>query len=89
MPIYEYQCRACGNQFEHLLLPWLEKAGETPECPACQAKDVERQLSICAVSSEATRQTALQKARKINGKTQRDKETDEFKAFLAHAEEHH
>ena len=31
MPIYEYECRACGNIFERIM-----KVGEAgPTCPAC------------------------------------------------------
>ena len=37
MPIYEYACKACGHEFETLVL------GETkPECPSCQSRDLER-----------------------------------------------
>lgn len=89
MPIFEFQCRSCGHQFEHLVLPWLQKAGETPECPTCHAKDVEKMLSICAISSEATRQSSLQKARKRQSSVTKEKETEEFKQMVAHANEHH
>lgn len=89
MPIYEFECRGCGNQFEHLLLPWLAKDGETPECPSCHGTKVERMLSICAISSEATRQSALDKARKKNRKVAQEKETEEFKMMVNHANEHH
>ena len=89
MPIFEFECRSCGNHFEELVLPWLEKTAEKPECPSCHAKDVEKVLSICAVSSQSTRQASLQKARKSLGKVQKEKETEEFKQMLEHAAEHH
>jgi putative FmdB family regulatory protein len=88
MPIFEFNCRACGNHFEHLVLPWWENANELPECPSCHKKDVEKALSICAVSSAATRQTSLQKARVRNSKVVREKETEEFKEMVDHANEH-
>ncbi len=31
MPIYEYACEACGEEFEFLL-----RNGEQPVCPECQ-----------------------------------------------------
>lgn len=89
MPIFEFDCRGCGHHFENLVLPWWEKAGELPECPACHGKDVVKALSIAAVSSESTRQNNLQKARKRNSSIVREKETEEFKQMVNHANEHH
>src|SRR5947208_14548144 len=42
MPIYEYACAACGNQFEE----W-QKITDKPvkTCPKCKAKKVERLIS--------------------------------------------
>src|SRR5438067_3432292 len=42
MPIYEYACAACGNQFEE----W-QKITDKPvkSCPKCKAKKVERLIS--------------------------------------------
>ena len=88
MPIYEYQCKACSNQFEYLLLPTMDQKA-LPECPSCQGKDVERVLSICAVSSENTRQTNLQHARKLNSRITKEKQDAEFKEMIHHANEHH
>jgi putative FmdB family regulatory protein len=45
MPLFEYQCRACGRRFE-----FLTRAGRSPECPACHSADLEKQLSVFAVS---------------------------------------
>lgn len=42
MPIYEYQCPECDEQFEKL----VRLNGPTPECPACGAKDVQKQVSL-------------------------------------------
>lgn len=42
MPIYEYQCEACDNQFEELLLG----SDSDPEtCPKCDAGSVRRVIS--------------------------------------------
>lgn len=43
MPIYEYSCRACANQFEALV-----RSSETPECPTCHGTALDRQLSVFA-----------------------------------------
>ena len=91
MPIYEFECQSCGHQFEELVLPWLEKENPArkPECPSCHDQHVERTLSICAVSSEGTRQASLQKARKKLSSVQKEKDTEEFKEMIEHANEHH
>jgi putative FmdB family regulatory protein len=46
MPLYEYACRSCGHRFE-----FLTRAGRQPECPACSGADLEKQLSVFAVST--------------------------------------
>lgn len=42
MPIYEYRCRECGEQFESIL---LGASSPAPACPACGVGDPERLLS--------------------------------------------
>ena len=79
MPIYEYTCRGCGHRFEALV-----RDSSTPACPACQAQNVERQLSLFAVNSESTRQSALKSARRQNAKIQRDKAIADHEAMHHH-----
>lgn len=47
MPIYEYQCRVCGERFE----VWFRRIGEEREvrCERCQSAKVRRQFSTPAV----------------------------------------
>lgn len=59
MPLYEFQCRTCGHQFEALV-----RSGHSPECPSCHGSDLERLLSGFAVSSEERTQAAVKSARK-------------------------
>jgi len=58
MPVYEYRCRACGHHFDYLLL----HSSPAPVCPECRAEDLERQISLCAVSSDASRAANLSAA---------------------------
>ena len=57
MPLYEYECRACGHEFEY-----LTRAEQSPACPACKSEDLQKQLSVFAVNasggSNATREAA-------------------------------
>jgi len=48
MPIYEYVCMSCESRFEELVRP-----DETPDCPECGAKKVQRQLSVFAAHGSA------------------------------------
>jgi putative FmdB family regulatory protein len=48
MPIYEYDCPACGKPFEALVY-----GREQPCCPACGATNVAKRLSTFAVTSGA------------------------------------
>ncbi|QTF91139.1 zinc ribbon domain-containing protein [Halomonas sp. BM-2019] len=42
MPIYEYECKACGQRLEK-----LQKLSATPltDCPACEAPELSRLVS--------------------------------------------
>lgn len=58
MPIYEYQCKKCGHEFEKLVL-----GSETPNCPSCESAKVEKLMSCCGfVSKSAIGQTVSSSA---------------------------
>ncbi len=44
MPIFEYQCAACGKSFEL----FLRNKEETPACKYCQSIELERKVSVFA-----------------------------------------
>jgi putative FmdB family regulatory protein len=84
MPLYEYQCRACGRQFERLV-----RTGDQPDCPGCRGRDLERLLSHVSVSSEHTRQLSFNKAREAAKRVQRDKDVAQAEYEKKHREEGH
>ncbi len=43
MPIYEYRCKECGNEFEELILGKEENIS----CPKCKSSNISRLLSLC------------------------------------------
>jgi len=43
MPIYEYACNKCGQEFETLV-----RSGTVPDCPGCRSTDLEKKLSVFA-----------------------------------------
>ena len=46
MPLFEYECRGCGNRFEH-----LTRASDEPTCPACKGADLQKMFSVFAAQS--------------------------------------
>ncbi len=49
MPLFEYMCRDCGGKFEKIVPRYDSPA----ECCHCQSKDVEKLLSVFAVSGSS------------------------------------
>ena len=47
MPIFEYVCKECEHEFEALVF-----GKQKAECPKCQSKKLEPQLSVFAVSTK-------------------------------------
>ena len=43
MPIFEYVCRECSNEFEALV-----RGDAAVQCPACLSNKLEKQLSVFA-----------------------------------------
>jgi len=40
MPLFEYECRGCGQQFEAFVT-----AARAPVCPSCDGEDLQKRLS--------------------------------------------
>ena len=82
MPIFDYECRKCGEQFELLVLKTTVAA-----CPSCQSQELEQLISGFAVSSEATRQSHLQAARRKYAASSdvKDKKVAEAEEVREHA----
>ena len=83
MPLYDFKCRACGHEFEGLVLP----ARTPPPCPSCKSQDLERLISSFAVSSEERSQAALKVAKKDYQRSQRDKNVHEREHLIEHIKE--
>ena len=49
MPIYEYVCAGCGEEFTKL----QKMGGEAAACPKCGSSDVARKISACAIGGAA------------------------------------
>jgi putative FmdB family regulatory protein len=85
MPIYEYECGKCGEQFEHLVLP----SSAPPSCPSCQSRNLKQMLSMFAVSSKAIREANLKSAKKQGYKIQKEKAHEDHKYVHKELAEHY
>ena len=68
MPIFEYECRACGREFEQLV-----RSGDVPACPDCKSEDLEKLLSLASISTAESRKANVAKARHAAKGIQREK----------------
>ncbi|MCC7264249.1 MAG: zinc ribbon domain-containing protein [Candidatus Latescibacteria bacterium] len=54
MPIFEFVCKECDQEFEELI-----QGASQPRCPACDSEDLEKKLSGFAVAVGASKSAAL------------------------------
>ncbi len=47
MPIYEYHCENCGEDFEYLVF-----GREKPDCTSCESTNVNKLMSACGFISK-------------------------------------
>ena len=85
MPIFEYRCRECGEQFECLILG----SSAPPRCPVCASRDLEKLISLHVVSSDYTRKRARQSARAHASGIRREKQHEDHKELHEHLAEDH
>ena len=50
MPIYEYICKDCDEEFEALVF----RSDETVPCPGCKGNDIKRLMSACGFKTGGT-----------------------------------
>jgi putative FmdB family regulatory protein len=78
MPLYEFECLACGRRFEELV-----GAGAEPVCPDCGAREARRLLSNISPppkmglrGGEARRSDAVRRAREEQRQERRGQRRD-------------
>ena len=80
MPMYDYKCLDCGEDFELIIL----RNSDPPACPSCHGTKLEQLISMFAVDSEGTRESNLKGIRQKNSKIQRDKAIADYEATRDH-----
>ena len=46
MPLYEYECKECGCEFERMVR--FSEADQNPACPTCQSQATRKKISVFA-----------------------------------------
>ncbi len=52
MPLYEYQCPKCGENFDKIVS--FSEADKVPVCPNCGAEDTKKKISAGAFLGSAS-----------------------------------
>ena len=60
MPLYEYICKACKEEFETL----VRTQDPAPTCPSCHSSDLEKVITAAAMTSEEQVRTLVKNERK-------------------------
>jgi len=80
MPLYDYECRQCGHRFEYLVLSTSPAA----VCPACRHPELKQLISLCAISSESSREANLAAAHKKAASVRSEKQHESHKHLHDH-----
>lgn len=51
MPLYEYFCPDCGQEFEKMMR--FDQATMRPTCPTCQGDNTQKKLSLFSAKSQS------------------------------------
>ena len=79
MPIYEYACKSCHEQFELLV-----RGSTIPECQACGSRDLDKLLSLPRVKSESIRSQSMRAAKKRDAAQAQDRLHDRLQYEKSH-----
>jgi putative FmdB family regulatory protein len=53
MPLFEYECRGCGQRFE-----FLTRENQSPACPSCKGAELQKLMSVFAAQSSTPAKSA-------------------------------
>lgn len=83
MPIYDFICTDCGEQFEALVLRHIANP-EPPACPRCHSQRLEQEISTFSVDSASTREIHSRGQKAKNAQLRKD-----YQIAQAEYERHH
>lgn len=78
MPLYEYLCKACKNEFEALVRP----QDPAPVCPSCKSGDLEKLITAAAMASEQLTRDRVKAERKRRLPQHKAEQNEEYQHAL-------
>jgi putative FmdB family regulatory protein len=78
MPLYEYVCKACKNEFEAL----VRSQDPAPACPSCKSGDLERVHSAFGMASDEQTRANVKAERKKRLPKHRAEQHEEYQHAL-------
>ena len=78
MPLYEYRCNACKEEFEALVRP----QDPAPACPSCKSGNLEKLISAAAMSSEQLTRERVKIERKKRLPKHKAEQNEEYQHAL-------
>jgi putative FmdB family regulatory protein len=79
MPIFDYTCNGCANEFEALV-----RGATTPVCPNCGSEDLERKVSFPVPRSDTTRDRIKRETTRRDAAQAKDQAHEQRKYELNH-----
>ncbi|MCJ8276741.1 MAG: zinc ribbon domain-containing protein, partial [Bdellovibrionales bacterium] len=49
MPIFEYKCQACHNEFEYFIV----RSDDSPHCPHCASENIKKKVTSFSIGNTA------------------------------------
>ena len=84
MPLFDFVCKACDNQFEALV-----RGTSIPACPKCSSIELERQLSMPYAHTEGTHNNALKAAKRRDARQGYERENTQREYEASHDDDGH
>jgi putative FmdB family regulatory protein len=79
MPIYEYNCKACGHTFDALV-----RGNTRVRCKECGSEKLEKLFSLPTVHSETTHGLAMKAAKRRDAAQGKDRMHEQLKYEESH-----
>ncbi|HXD72150.1 MAG TPA: zinc ribbon domain-containing protein [Vicinamibacterales bacterium] len=78
MPLYEYLCKACNQEFEAL----VRAQDPAPACPSCKGTDLEKLITAAAMASEDQTRSRVKAERKRRLPKHKAEQNEEYQHAL-------
>ena len=78
MPLYEYLCKACKQEFEAL----VRAQDPPPECPSCKSTELEKLITAAAMSSDDLTRARVKAERKRRLPQHKAEQNEEYQHAL-------